>query len=281
MKTHYYDPLFDENPQTVKALLTTVVFYGSYLLGHRIAGLRPFLALHSQSLPISMLARTAVVVTAATATQMYSYPLFSRFLRERRRVPKKEKVRRGILTVLSFAVLEQLAFPGVSIMKTALPSSVITTGSYAAVLGHIPSTSSIATPYQRSLIQRLGSLHGCHHCGSRQLFSRGKYFIADHMPPSKLAKLANQSWWRRLLKLPVVQCLRPQCMDCFGVQGNAVMKNVHVPVFRHGPRLVLLAPLLGTWAVENAYFGKTAKKWTNPLVDAFIHLSRSVEEKSS
>lgn len=182
--------------------------------------------------------------------------------------------------MLSYAVLEQLCFPGVSPFKTALPSSVKTTGSYASSFGgSIPSTSAVATAYQRSLIQRIGRVHGCHHCGSRQLLRIGKHFIADHMPPTKLAEMHSRAAWRQLLKWPVVQQLRPQCLDCYSIQGAAVRKNIHVPVFQMLPRPMLLAPVLALWLVENPYFGKRLKKLTNPLVDSLLAEYKAFEKE--
>jgi hypothetical protein len=276
----FHDPVFDDNPQTVKGIISTGFFYVSLLLGQRIFGTKQLLRLHVKSLPISLLFRIAVVGGAAATTQKFAYPLYNVFLHDKKRVVYKEKIRRGLLTVCSYLLLEQVMFPGVSPFKTALPSSVTTTGSYASMFGGaIPSTSSVATSYQRSLIQRMGRIHGCHHCGSRQIIGYGKYFIADHMPPTKLAELYSRQLWRRMLNLRVVQQLRPQCLDCFSVQGNAVRKNIHLAVFHYTPRLAVLSPLLATWLIENEYFGKKLRKLTNPLVASCVETYRELEEK--
>ena len=278
---HYYDPVLEENPHTVRAVITTAVFYCSLIVGQHIAAVKPFLRLHATSLPVSILARCAVVGGAAAMTQSLSYPLFNKFLSERKRVVSREKVRRALLTFCGYALIEQLTFPGVSPLKTSLPSSILTTGSYASVFGGaIPSSSSVASPYQRTLIQRMGRAHGCHHCGSRQLFGSGTYFIADHMPPTKLVDKMNKAFLRRLLRIEVAQSLMPQCLACFSMQGNAVKRHIHVPVFQYGPRLVYLAPLLATWLAENPYFGKHLKKLTNPLVDAIAEVEKEMKSRA-
>ena len=54
----------------------------------------------------------------------------------------------------------------------------------------------------RKLIQSLGKRFGCHQCGSRQLFrgaDSGGIFIADHQPPTKMAKAMADAWWRKWL----------------------------------------------------------------------------------
>lgn len=281
MPSTRYDPVLEENPQTVRALVTTAVFYCSLMVGQHVSALRPLLQMHATSLPVSLLARFAVVGGAAAVTQSLSYPLIGKFLKDRKRVVAKERLRRGLLTVLGYAAIEQLTFPGVSPLKTSLASSILTTGSFASVFGGaIPSSSSVATPYQRTLIQRMGRVHGCHHCGSRQLFGSGAYFIADHMPPTKLVEKMNHSFLRRLLRLSVSQSLMPQCLGCFSLQGNAVKRHLHVPVFQNGPRLVYLAPLLAAWLAENPYFGKQLKKLTNPMVDVLAEVERETRERS-
>ena len=54
----------------------------------------------------------------------------------------------------------------------------------------------------RKLIQSLGKRYGCHQCGSRQVFrgaDSGGIFIADHQPPTKMAKAMADAWWRKWL----------------------------------------------------------------------------------
>jgi hypothetical protein len=151
---------------------------------------------------------------------------------------------RTLLTVTIFALLERHAF------QTAFPSSVITIGAYAKrkyfpqwARGSVISTSPTATPAQRFAVNRLGRSHGCHQCGSRQVVG-WKSFIADHMPPTKMANEMNQVFWRRWLGLKVKQSLYPQCQSCFQLQGNAVRLNRHDLIYRFSPRLVHISPCL-------------------------------------
>lgn len=115
----------------------------------------------------------------------------------------KDQVIRLLLGVGIFAILEQSSF------RTALPSSVIAPGVYSNSINmmrrSVRATSEATTEAQRRLIQVIGRRHGCHQCGSRQLFSR-KRFIGDHMPPTKMAKEMSASFWRKFFKMPV----RPQ-----------------------------------------------------------------------
>ena len=269
-----YSFIEENEPLLLRNAVSTALFYSSLTIGQSFLAMSPFLRLHATFVPASIAFRLALVCGAAGVTQQQTTPLLNTLMNERKRgLSLKEKVRRGMLTVSAFVVLEQLAHPLVSPLRTALPSSISTTGSFAPLVGgSIPSSSISTTPYQRTLIQSMGKARGCHHCGSRQLFNRSpnSFFIADHMPPTKIASQLNNRLWRRMLKMPVVQCLRPQCFSCFNVQGQAVKKGIHVPVFQRNPRLVIFAPALGAWLLENETFGKRVRRWTNPIVDAIM-----------
>jgi len=119
----------------------------------------------------------------------------------KRNYSNKDHIRRLFIGLGIFAVLEQGLF------RTAFPSSVIVPGVFSNAHNRfhrsVLSTSEVATESQRLKIQNLGRMFGCHHCGSRQLFSR-KSFIADHMPPTKMAKALEKKWWRKLFKLKVL-----------------------------------------------------------------------------
>lgn len=117
-----------------------------------------------------------------------------------RKNERREHIKRMFLSTLTFVLLEQRAF------RTAFPSSIISLGVFGN-LGRrfrlsVATDSALTTAAQREAIQKLGKRFGCHHCGSRQMFSR-KVFIADHMPPTKIAEKLSRSWWRKLLKRPV------------------------------------------------------------------------------
>jgi hypothetical protein len=129
---------------------------------------------------------------------------------------RKATIRTLLLTALAYTVLESKFF------TTAVPSSVITLGVFnkgiiEAIIwmvlckqlfvwvgnrGSVEASGAIATESQRRQIQKLGKLHGCHHCSSRQLLSRST-FIADHMPPTKEALQMNKSFFRKLFGIEV------------------------------------------------------------------------------
>ena len=113
---------------------------------------------------------------------------------------RRDQIKRTLLSLGVFVLLEQNNF------RSAFPSSVISLGVFGN-LGRrfrlsVPTDSALTTEAQRKAIQKLGKRYGCHHCGSRQLFSK-KVFIADHMPPTKIAEKLSKVWWRRMFKRPV------------------------------------------------------------------------------
>mmetsp|Transcript_4140 Transcript_4140/g.7025 ORF Transcript_4140/g.7025 Transcript_4140/m.7025 type:complete len:141 (+) Transcript_4140:776-1198(+) len=115
--------------------------------------------------------------------------------------------------------------------------------------GAVPSSSPVATLNERIRVNKKGRLLGCHHCGSRQLLSRER-FIADHMPPTKIANEMNESLWRRWLNIKVKQALWPQCQSCFQMQGSAVRVNEHRLVYVHGLKAHHFALLLAVMASD-------------------------------
>jgi len=148
-----------------------------------------------------------------------------------------------------YALFERRSF------RTALPSTLISTGSYAHTPVHwhrkLPSvllaTSEVASSAQRRIIQQLGKIHGCHHCGSRQLvsplvFNTSPNFIADHMPPTKLIKEKNVAWYRQMTGILAKQQLLPQCQTCFSRQGSAVKAGIDALAYHRPFRSWHLAP---------------------------------------
>lgn len=74
----------------------------------------------------------------------------------------------------------------------------------------IPVINVDASNSQRKQIQVLGRALGCHQCGSKS----GK-FIADHMPPTKIARELSTSMWRKLLSIKVsLHCCIMIDIDC-------------------------------------------------------------------
>lgn len=184
----------------------------------------------------------------------------------------EDMVRNALVGVGLFSLFERRNF------LTALPSSVITLGAFAQRnmlvsrlgRGSVLSTDVAATEKQRRAIQTIGKRFGCHQCGSRQLFTSSSNngissFIADHQPPTKMAKLMGDKWWRRALRWPVTQRLWPQCQQCFRLQGNAVRTNTHTLIHHHRLRLCHFAPAAAVllWSVADQ---PALKEWLEPVV---------------
>lgn len=125
-----------------------------------------------------------------------------RYITNSRRA-KKESIKRMLLGISLYTLLERQSF------YTAFPSSVIEMGvfanSWTARYRSVLSTSEVATPSQRMAIQKLGAKYGCHQCGSKQVFT-AETFIADHMPPTKFVREANEKWWRKFFNMKVRTC---------------------------------------------------------------------------
>ena len=122
----------------------------------------------------------------------------------------------------------RVAFVGLIVFKlmagrfwAVAPSSFTSLGSFARA--SLPASSnSYASSSQRAAIERIGSLSGCHTCGSRMMFSIGKKvsFHADHMPPNAVVKQMNENWFRKKTGMFVKQRFYPQCTNCSGIQGG-------------------------------------------------------------
>ena len=156
-------------------------------------------------------------------------------------------------------------------LYTLLPSSILTYGVFARSgpfsifgsyigAGSIVSTAVAATDKERKLIQNVGRLRGCHHCGSRirQFITPkgipilgGMGYISDHMPPTKVANAMSNVWWRKLLNITIKQRLYPQCKPCFQLQGEAVRKHIHTVVYHYSLRPCHFAPLVAVYICDN------------------------------
>ena len=68
--------------------------------------------------------------------------------------------------------------------------------------------------WERSEINRLGSLYGCHTCGIRDPGTRSGNFILDHQRPSSVNTPGEQ------------QRLFPQCLSCSARQGARLSREV-------------------------------------------------------
>jgi len=115
------------------------------------------------------------------------------------------------------------------------PSSFTNIGSFAR--GSIPATENYATAAQRSTLERMGSIFGCHTCGSHRWLSspltRKAKFVGDHMPPKSVALQANARWYNRLLNRQVNFRFYPQCIKCSSKQGSILSAAVQQQIKRN------------------------------------------------
>ena len=154
--------------------------------------------------------------------------------------------------------------------RTTFPSSIIARGVYAPLhfpffkrnLNQILTYKSIASSSQRHNIQKLGNLYGCHHCGTKvSKFSRLYHriskavvnkaiYIADHMPPTKMANQMNNMWYRKMFNMKVVQTLLPQCYKCFQLQGTAAKHGQHRIIYHTQFRSWHLSPIIAYYLAK-------------------------------
>ena len=254
-------PIWALDRQVHRGLLLSGLFWTSTAILQRISG---SLMIHSgRPYPVTAvwgMMCTGVSLLAAnrgTNELLAAGPTFGERLlnlsENRAQKQRYDELKQSILGLGIFSLLERRSF------RTAIPSSVISTGVYAHTPWHwspkmndvVLATGSVATSNQRYAIQRLGKLHGCHHCGSKQVFNLAKglptTFIADHMPPTKIVKEANSKWFRRIFGgvWKMKQQLLPQCQKCFQVQGTAVRLGVHNAMYHTQLRSWHLAPAIG------------------------------------
>lgn len=181
-----------------------------------------------------------------------------------------------VATVVCRTGLSTIFYPTLTMngYQTVFPSSILTIGGYARGLylpyslsGAVPSTSPRANLNERIAVNKKGRIFGCHHCGSRQILSRQK-FIADHMPPTKMANEMNESWWRKLLNIKVKQGLWPQCQSCFQMQGSAVRANEHRLVFVHALRMHHLSFVFAVYVTDSMKSTKLFEECMNYAYEA-------------
>jgi hypothetical protein len=176
----------EQNKDVKKVFTSTVSFYILYQTFQKIAGLMP---IHSGCNPalkvgygVLSFGLCSILSYSASEVQFSKYSLqpskWFKFLKKDEIV--RDLIRKSLLGFTLFSLIEQKNF------YTSIPSSILSEGVFANRHGSIIATSNIATESQRSAIQIFGRKYGCHHCGSKQLFSSTIGFIADHQPPTKL-----------------------------------------------------------------------------------------------
>ena len=107
-------------------------------------------------------------------------------------------LRRCILGTVLYLFLEH------GFYKTVFPSNSSDYGVFVDTFRRkmnfysIPVINVDASNSQRKQIQVLGRALGCHQCGKKS----GK-FIADHMPPTKIARELSTSTWRKFFSIKV------------------------------------------------------------------------------
>jgi hypothetical protein len=178
--------------------LVTASYWSSTKLMQRTLGA---ISIHGGRSPnlvfLSGLISAATCVVFSLSLAEAAFPISSKL---RPRQARINLIQNAMIGLTAFAILEGRMF------RTLLPSSVITPGVFSPLilknLQSIPTIDPVATASQRLRIQGYGRKFGCHHCGSRQLFS-GASFIADHMPPTRIVLDMNKRWWRKLFGMKV------------------------------------------------------------------------------
>jgi len=245
----------------------TGLFYLSLLTFQRLSGV----FLHAgHPLPLVASSGFVGVALSSTLSQLLAPALTSELMGLRSRLVRKEEVvGPSLLSLPLFAGLERNFF------RTALPSSIISTGVYARRGGGVPATSEVATQAQRKWIQRMGRLHGCHHCGYRPLvnFSGRVKYIADHMPPTNRVYIESKKMWRKVLNLTKMkQMLYPQCGKCCSIQASAARANAHKPIFHTALRSWHFVPLLAILIIDQ----EEVQEALSPLIDTIAQKTAPV-----
>lgn len=278
---------FDSLWQLQKGALVCSLFWTSTTVLQRVSG---SMAMHSgRSLyPLTVawgLACTGASLLVANRAANIALPEPSNswgesvmsWLGAKDRMQRYEEIRTALVGVGAYGILERRSF------RTAIPSSVISVGVFAHTPWHwspkmrdvIAATGEVATSSQRAAVQKLGKLHGCHHCGSKQIFNLAKgfptNFIADHMPPTKYVNEANSEWYRKIFggMLRKRQQLLPQCQSCYSKQSAAVRKGVHKVIYHSQLRVWHLAPVLAMAACSNKDFRSVIDDNFGTLIDNF------------
>lgn len=208
-----------------------VVFWGVTLCAQRIFGIAKYYSGKWQgSGMIGMLAVGASICVTQKVCFEYIYPNLPEIP-----ILLKEQYFMGNV----FLAMGIYALSDLNMFQTIFPSSILSTGSYARGRNFrgwanmsVPTDSAKASAKSKISVNRLGRIFGCHHCGNRQLLG-WKGFIADHMPPTKIANDMNNIFWRRWFGIKVSQSLWPQCFDCFQMQGSAVRAGDHKMVYHY------------------------------------------------
>lgn len=195
--------------EAVKSSVIIGTFWTSLTLAQKFAG---FITAHSGRHLLTTALYGAIALSASSFASLSAPSALSRihdscsFLSAEKLTGSEDLVRKLYLTCGTFMILEQLPIPGITPLKTLIPSSLLVKGVFARSFGgSTPATSAIATDAQRRIVQAVGRWRGCHHCGSRlpQLLSTGTRYIADHMPPTKTALILNDKWWRKRFNFQV------------------------------------------------------------------------------
>ena len=132
-------------------------------------------------------------------------------------LPRRREMAAGMVVLAGLGLFRLLGGRFFSV----LPSDYARLGAFRPK-EMVRATLAYASKSTKRHISWLGSMNGCHTCGTR----RGP-FVADHMPPVKFVKEANAKWWRRLTGRTVKQHFYPQCEPCSLVQSH-IVKNAHL-----------------------------------------------------
>ena len=188
----------------------------------------------STGLPL-LIAATVGGVSVTTASLAASCAVVKTYSLSRAWIPESE-THSGSHTI-SYTLTDLLVSSTASIVLyralggrfvSALPSHLLKPGAYA--VQWIPAHSTnYANGIQRKFIQNLGARNGCHSCGTRFKVSQ---FVADHQPPNKLVRVANEN--TIVKENSVLQKFYPQCQKCSSQQAASLRGNdKHLSLVAH------------------------------------------------
>lgn len=255
-----------------------IVFWGVTFSAQRAFGLVKY---YSGKWQGSSIIGLLAVGTSSYLTQKVCYELiYPNFpeipIQLREKVSEKGYIEKACLATGIYALLD------LNLCQTILPSSILLTGSYARgrhfkgrASMSVPTNSAKASPKEKVSVTLLGRIFGCHHCGSRQLLG-WKGFIADHMPPTKVANEMNEVFWRRWLGLRASQSLWPQCWDCFQLQGSAVRTGDHKLVYHCRFRLHHMSVLFAMYLQQQPFMRRALQDMESNLNDVYQFVERGL-----
>jgi len=173
------------------------------------------------------------LVTSMAASVQAADAVLTRRWRSWDEVIGHASVERQLQLQLGMALFGLLAFTALGgRYYSLLPSDFASLGAFRNQAARNVATLEYAGARDRGAMTIAGRIVGCHTCGTR----KSAEYIADHQPPLKFVKQANDTWLRRLVLGPMRQEFYPQCRACSTVQSHVVRldgKRTHRPLHYH------------------------------------------------